>query len=800
MIRNYFQTAFRNLTKNLNYTLINLIGLVVGLACCFLIGLYVRFELSYESFHENKNQIYRFIPRSAKLGELSMQTYTPAGLAPFVKATFPEVEAFTRFVVFDYRPFFKNGNQALAPEAFALADSAFFKIFSFELTQGDPYSALSRPLTMVISESVARKFFPGQNPLGKVIDYNQGISLEITGVFKDIPENTHLKFSYLASFVSLPILMDKVYAYKNDALLDDFGASNYASYFLVRHGDIHDLQGRISKSLYEHTMKMFPTNNYSEDWLQPLPAVHFTKGIKGDPGGTGSLSYVYIFSAVAVFILLIACFNFVNLNTALALRRAKEVGLRKALGALKSQLVFQFIGETFLLVLIAIILAFQVVELALPAFNSLMGMEISLVIWSDSVFLTGVLITGLVTALLAGSYPAFYLSSFDASKVLKGNVSNSGRSGLRKALTIAQFGIATFMITCTILVYEQMRYMKHADVGFEKEHVISFPITPKLHAEFDTFKERLLQYNGIQAVSLCGGLPGQTLSHWRYKFPDGEHDETSINTVAMDYDYLDVVGVQLVAGRKLSREFSTDDSLAYLINETAAREFLLEKPVGTTFQVLDGQHPPGKIVGVVKDYHFRSLQHKIDPLVLRIEPGNSMFAAVKLSEGDIQDKVKFIHGVWKTFLPDYTFDYSFLDESYDRLYKAEEKTSVLMTVFSCLAVLIACLGLLGLTSFLTQQRRREISIRKVHGAGVNDVIALLSLNFLKLVGIGFCLMAPLAWYVGKKWLESFAYKTSISPWIFLFTAVLLFVLALITVSYQSYRASLSNPADVLKEH
>lgn len=800
MIRNYFKIAFRNLTSNFSYTLTNIIGLAIGMACCFLIGLYVRFELSYESFHAHKQALYRYIPRSTNQGELAMQTYTPAGMAPFFKAHFHEIAAFTRFSGFDDRPLFEYHDQALSPEPFAMADSAFFHMFSFKLTRGEPATALNRPFTIVISESVAERFFSNEDPIGYTIEYDNKISFEITGVFEDVPVNSHLRFSYVASFVSMPGIIEKIYGWKNPDLLNDFGAWNYAAYFLIPDADITALQDRLTVKLYEHQAKgeQMP-QEYATDWLQPLTQIHFTKGIKGDPGGTGSISHLYLFTSVAVFVLLIACFNFMNLSTALALRRAKEVGLRKVMGAMRMQLVTQFLGETFLLVLVAFIIAFQLVELTLPLFNSLMGTELTFSIWQDAWFFGAVLLAGLVTALLAGSYPAFYLSSFMPSRVLKGDKLRGGNAGLRKILTVAQFGIATFMIIGTITVFQQMQYMKNSNLGFDKEHVITFNTTVALHDKFDEFKNIVMQNSGVKGVSLCGGVPGQTLSHWSYRFPDGEHRDVSINTVAMDYDYLDVIGLQLVDGRKLSPEFSTDDSLAYLINETAAKSFLLEKPVGTRFQVLDGEHPPGRIVGVVKDYHFRSLQHHIDPLVLRIERGNAWRVAIKLTPGDLQEKISLIKDAWHRISPGYPFDYTFLDESYEKLYQAEAKTTALMTAFSVLAILVACLGLLGLTSFLTQQRRQEISIRKVHGAGIRDIVQLLSWDFVKLVLAGFVVTAPIAWFAADKWLMNFAFRIDVSVWTFLLAGVLITLFAIITVSYQSYKASLSNPAEVLKE-
>lgn len=801
MIRNYFKIAYRNLTKNLTYSLTNVVGLAIGMACCFLIGLYVRYELSYESFHERRHELYRYIPRSGNGGELAMQTYTPAGLGPYFAAQFPAVKAFTRLGDIDTRPVFKAGDKTLSPEPFIAADSAFFNIFSFRLLRGDARTALARPLTIVITKSMADRYFPGEDPIGKTLDYNT-LAFEITGVCADVPANSHISFSYVASFVSLPVIIDKLYGWKNDEMLSDFGAWNYNVYFHIPDADIAGLQYAMTQKLYErdHPGEKMPPDDNAVDWLQPLTDIHFSRGIKGDTGGTGDMGYIYIFSAVAIFVLLIACFNFMNLSTALALRRAKEVGLRKTMGAIRYQLVYQFLGEAFMLVAVAFIIAFQLLELSLPAFNNVMGMKLSFNWLDDKLFLGGVALTGLLTAILAGSYPAFYLSSFEPAAVLKGDRLPGGKQGMRKILTVMQFGIATFMLVGTIVVYQQMRFMKQAHLGFDKEQVVSFYATTEVHKQYDAFKQRLLTNTGVRAVTMSNGVPGQTVGHWRYSLPGRENSQISINTVSMsDYDYFDVIGLELAAGRKLSREHATDDSLAYLINETAARHLGLENPVGTPF-IVEGQGiGPGHIVGVVKDYHFRSLQHTVDPLVMRIDHSNGWLISVKLTPGNTQQKLDFIRTEWSRLAPERPFDYTFLDEAYNKLYRAEERTGSLMTSFSLLAILVACMGLLGLTSFLTQLRKREIGIRKVLGASIRNVITLLSWDFVKLVLTGFVLVIPLAWYAAHKWLENFAYKITVSPLVFVAAGFVIILFAIVTVSYQAYRASVVNPSDVLKE-
>lgn len=800
MIKNYFKIALRSFSRNINYALINVFGLAVGMTCCIVIALYVRFEMSYESFHAKGDEIYRYIPRSGNKGELAMQTYTPAGMAPRFQYDFKEIRNYSRFVVVAEESSFKHKENQLSSGQFCLADSAFFHMFSIPLLRGEANKVLNRPAVVVISRAVAENFFPGEDPIGKLIEFDNKMSFEISGVFEDIPANSHLQFSYLASFSSLPVMMEQLYQFKNDKMLEDIGSSNYSTYLHIPSGVTADLEKRMSEKLHEYrTNEPVKLDNIEVDWLQPLNDIHFTSGIKGDSGGTGSLVYVNVFSSVAILVLLIACFNFMNLGTALALSRAREVGLRKSIGASRRQLILQFIGESIIVIGFAFLIALQIVWLSLPLFNRLMGLSLKLDLMVDPSFTLVLLSIAFVTALVAGTYPAFYLSSFSPAKVLKGDRVVASKAGLRKTLTIVQFGVASFMIIATIVVFQQMSFMKNASVGFDREHVITFPASIEVHRNYDLFKERLLKHSGIKAVTICSAVPGSTLGHWSYRFPGQERENVNINTVATDHDYLNVIGLQLADGRNLSPEIVTDDSLAYLINETAARQFYLEKPVGTPFQVLDGAHPEGRIVGVVKDYHFRSLQHKVEPLVIRIDRNNAYVIAIKLHSNNHKETLDFIKKEWAQRSPQNAFKYSFLDDAYNRLYKSEERTGVLMTSFSCLAIFVACLGLTGLASFLTHQRRKEISIRKVHGASTWQVISLLSWDFIKLVLIGFVMMAPLAWYAVEQWLINFAYQIYVSPVIFLISGVVVSILALLTVGYHSYKASLSNPAQVLRE-
>ncbi|MEO1052160.1 MAG: ABC transporter permease [Bacteroidota bacterium] len=798
LLKNYLKIALRNLGKDFGYTAINISGLAIGLACCFVIAAFVQFELSYEGFHEKKDKIYRFIPRANVDGELRMQYWTPSGFAHFFLEKFEEVEKVSRFTEWDESPLLKYEDKVLKRSPLSLADSAFLTIFSFDMVKGNPETALKDVGSIIISESVANATFGDEDPIGKTIQYDNQFDFEVTGVFKDVPVNSHLQFDYLIPFHTLG-LYAQMFGRSPEEILENFDAWNYACYLYIPNTrNIEDLQHRMTMAIDEK-MERRPGPNAIDDWLQPLGEIHFTKGIKADVP-TGNLSYVYMFISIAVFILLIACFNFMNLATAKAVQRAKEVGMRKVLGAVRRQLIYQFLGETILLCIIATAMSFLLLELLLPLFNFIMGFELT--IWSGEnvVFILAMVGIGVFTGVLAGSYPAFYLSAFKPARVLKNESLRSNRSTLRRLLIVLQFGIATFLIVGTITVYRQMEFMKNSQLGFDKEHVIHFDPPTGIDSSYHVFKQNLLRYSDIKSVTISNGIPGQMNSHWNYEFPDLDGGKTAnINTLIMDFDYPEVLGLELIEGRLLSAEYRTDTAEAYLINEAAAKEYMLSNPVGTPFRVRDGRHELGQIVGVVKDFHYKSLHTEVEPLVLWYEPNSVWKGAIRFTPGNISKKLAIVESEWKKLAPDHPFEYEFLDSSFDELYKAEENTSILFTSFSILAIVVACLGLLGLTAYMTQQRRKEIGIRKVMGATVSNVIMLLSKDFTKLVIVAFIIFVPISWYLASQWLESFAYKINLGFETFAIAGFLLLAFSGLTVSYKSLKAAIVNPAETLRD-
>lgn len=796
MFKNYLRIAVRNLSRNLGYTSINVFGLAIGLACCLLVTLYIRFETSFENFHENKASLYRYISRSEKEGSVNMQTNLPSGFGPLIGSSVREVEMYSRVSEMDSRPLLVFNEKVLDAKSMAIVDPDFFRMFSFEIVRGDAKEILKRPLTIAIAQSVADKYFPEGDVIGKVIRYDNGYDFEISGVFKDVPANSHLQFTYVTTFESASKIVEDKYKWPAEKFLTNLDAWNYSTYFYIPAAThIGGVAKQIDQRFTEARGDKFNPNE-TGDWLQPLEEIHFTKGIRNDVAN-GDKNYIFIFSAVALLILVIACFNFMNLSTARAIKRSKEVGLRKVMGAFRHQLIRQFLGETLIMVSISLVLSIVLLELMVPMFNSLVGQHLVVEYFTRNSFVWVVILAGLVTGVLAGSYPAFYLSSFSPAKVLKGETSRGGNAGLRKVLTVMQFGVAIFLMIATFVVYSQMNYVRTTDLGFNQESIIYFAPPTELWNKKETFRKNLLTHSNIKTATFSNGTPGMSSSYWGYNLPDQNLKNQSMNTMIIDFDFVDTYGLEIVQGRNISAEFSTDSSDAYLVNETAVRELMLDNPIGAAIQATDG-HKPGKIVGVVKDFHYRSLHRKIEPLVLRHDQNNMWCMSIKFNEGALQANLTTVENEWKKISPEYPFTYEFVDDTLANQYKADQNTGILLTAFSILAILIACLGLLGLTAFMTEQRKKEIGVRKVLGASVSSVVMLLSKDFSKLVIIAFVVVVPIAWYAVNQWLNDFAYKVNVGPLIYLGAGVLILGIAFLSIAWQSVKAAIVNPSDTLR--
>ena len=789
MLRSYFITAIRNLVKHRFYTLINVLGLAIGMTCCLLIFLYVQHELSYDQFHEKKDRIYRVVTDIKTPTETLNIWSTSAPMVAYMKADFPEVENMVRFD--DAGLLIQRGEQTFQEDESMFADSTFFRVFDLSLLRGNPNTALVAPFSIVLTEDAAQRYFDDEDPLGQRLRMEGEHDLTVTGVMQNVPENSNFTFDVL---LSLSTRLEKLDPNRAEQW-DNFG---YQSYVL--------LSDQANVSNLESKLPAFLNNYVSEEdrdaytlFLEPLTDVYFSD--RGAPQ-TGSMTNIKIFSIIATFILLIAGINFTNLATARATERAKEVGIRKVVGAVRGQLVGQFLCESLLLSLLAFALALLAGELLLPAFNQLSGKTVATSILQHSYHLPLFLGVALVVGLLAGLYPALVLSGFKSVAILKGRF-NSSRRGvvLRQALVVAQFAISIMLIAGTAVVYTQLDYMRNQALGFKQDQmlVIDFRYDDAVQEKIETFKQQLGDNPNVRSVSASSSVPGEgnNGAFSEIENPTGDMQASNVNLFYVDHDFLEQYEMPLAAGRAFSRDFATDTA-ALIVNEALVRSYgyvLPEAIIGKQFSQWGVE---GEIVGVVKDYHFRSLQQVIEPMTIRLEPSRARFISLNLRGDDIPATVSALEQQWQTLAPQRPFNYFFLDQAFDEQYRAEVRFGQLFVYFAGLAVFIACLGLLGLISYTIVQRTQEIGIRKVLGASESSIVRLLSQNFLKLVLVAFAVAVPLAWYALDQWLADFAYRVAMPWWIFALAGLLATVIAMLTVSVQSVRAATANPVDSLR--
>ncbi len=804
MLKNYLTVAFRNLKRHKGYSFINILGLAIGLACCITIFLFVRDELRYDSFHAKADRIYRILNITSSDGRQRQMASTPPAYGPTLNRVFPEVEQAVR--IFDLRQqLVTYGDKKFFETDFLLADSTVFDVFTLPFALGNPREALNGPNALVISESIARKYFGNQNPLNRELTLSGSIKLRITGVMKDLPAHSHLKINALGSLSSL-----KLWGVE-PSRLEDWGWQMTYTYLLLPEGyGVSRLEAKLPAFLKQYAEPQLEGGRY-EARLQPLKEVHlYSAGLEFDIAQTGDIRYVYAFSAIALFALLIACFNFMNLSTARSAQRAKEVGLRKVIGAERSQLVGQFLGESVLLALISLVVALVLVAVTLPAFNEWSGKNLTIHFILQPVGIAALLGTALVVGLLAGSYPALFLSAVRPVKVLKGDLGLGGKGSysFRQVLVVMQFAVSTALIIATGVVFNQLRYIQQKNLGFAKEQLVFLPMrTDDMQKNYKAIEQELLRNPNITAVTASYGVPGGAFAGESIRLP-GRPDAYTINMFLVDHRYIPTMGMQLLAGRNFSPQFATDEQEAFILNETAVRELGWGKPdlalgkeifwdtwgTGGASDTLKR----GRVVGVVKDFHVKSFHQRIEPMVMHIYPGGFNEFIVRIRPANTSATLNFLREEWATLAPDWPFDYQFLDDQFAKLYASEQTFGRLFGVFTGLSIFVACLGLFGLASFTAQQRTKEIGVRKVLGASVGSIVALLSKDFLKLVGISFILAVPLAWYVMGQWLQQFVYRVNIGWWVFAGAGLLALLIALLTISFQSIKAALVNPVKSLR--
>lgn len=804
MFNNYMKIALRNIFKHKGYSLINIIGLAIGMACCLLILLYVNDELSYDRYHENADRIYRVIEevRLEGVGEESSSMPFPTG--DTLPMEYPDVvEASVRFFNFQLPSMsvqYGTSNEKLFNEPrFFFADSSVFQIFNFEMIEGDPNTALEEPNTTVITEAMVEKYFEDEDPIGKTLRWQNGVNLNVTGVLKNIPPNSHFQFDFLASFATLRRLY-------GGNLPQTWYWNPCWTYILLKEGASADALQAQFPALVQ---KYFPDSIKDKVVikLQPLKDIHLQSHLDYEINPNSDISYVYIFSAIAVFVLLIACINFMNLATARSANRGREVGMRKVLGAYRTQLIRQFLGESMILCVIAAILAVFIVEIVLPAFNAFSGKALSTDYFADGRLLAGLGLITLTVGILSGIYPAFFLSGFDPVKVMKGTLEKGGKSsGFRKVLVVIQFAISIVLIIGTIICFQQLNYLRTTGLGFNKDQVIMLPAYGTAPARwYERFRDRILQDPHIAKVAAVEDVLGAKYQTGSF-IPEGtsETNMQQIPLLVVTHDFIETFDMEMVSGRSFSKEFPTDITEGIIINESASKRFgwSPKEALGKRLRQQNGLML--RVVGVVKDFNYASLSQPITPFVLEMPRsagqmnGRVRYVAIKTSTADFQQTIGFLKSTWEEVVPNRSFDFFFLDDELDKQYNSEEQMGRVFGVFTILAIFIACLGLFALASFTTELRTREIGIRKVLGAQVSGIVMLLSKEFAKWVLIANVIAWPVAYYVMEKWLDSFAYRTFIGIQTFIVATVLAFVIAIITVSFQAIKAALDDPVKSLR--
>ena len=790
MFRNYLKIAWRNLIRNKVFSAINIVGMTLGICVCFFALLFVNFELSYDIYHEKADRIYRLVT-DVKTVTGTEYMSTTGGMAPAIQAAFPEVEASTRLFL-DYLILQKDQDNP-REEKIAYADSSLFSVFTVPLISGNPGTALNAPYTVVLSETAARHYFGTADPVGKTLTVNGKDLAHVTGVMKDMPYNSHVWVDVLMSM----------------ATLGSEWQNNWKRFFFYTYLLLPDncntaqLSTKITRLVKEHTDQR--KSQYALS-LEPLTQVYLHGKPRGSRSGSsvsGSLTNVYIFSLIAVFVLFIAGFNFINLTTAFAEKRVKEVGVRKVLGAERQQLIGQFLLDSVLLNLISFALAVASCILLLPLFNTLTGKTISPTIFAYSQYLGWLFILAITIGLISGLYPAFFLSGFQPIASLRGRFrAGLGGINLRQFLVVTQFSISVTLIIATIVVYAQLHHMQNYELGFRKDHklVVDFQFDDRISDHSDLIKQRLTHLPGIDGVSLSSCIPGRENHTYPTKLEASNHDLQEIESAAyfVDSDFLRQYQIDVIAGRGFSPQFASDSTEAMVINEAAVKSLGYANPgeaIGKRFEQLNRK---GLIVGVIRNFHFHSLQETIQPLTLRIAPGFFTFMTLTVSVQHTQKTIDNLKRAWGKMASGVPFLYFFADDTYDAQYSTEERFGTLFVCLAITAILISCLGLFGLSIFSTAQRTKEIGVRKVLGASVGSVVTLLAQDFLKLVLIAIVIASPVAWYAMDKWLQSFAYKIDITWWVFALAGLLAVGIALLTVSFQSVKAALTNPVKSLR--
>jgi putative ABC transport system permease protein len=796
MLKNLFKIALRNILRDKTYSAINILGLTIGITCSMFLLMYIKDELSFDRYHKNADNIYRVVSNIKETDNAFTWAVAQIPLADELRDNYPEVDNAVRFFNVG-RPLIKNGDKQFYEADFYLADSTVFDMFSYTFLHGDPGTALDAPFSIVITESIAKKYFGDLDVVGQSLQsQSSGETYKVTAVMEDVPLNSHFRFDALISRNS------------NPGYNGNWGSFGVYTYIQLPAGyDLSKMYKSFEKINKEKINPIFEQYGITVKYeLQKITDIHLHSKIQDEAEAGGDISYIYIFGVVAVFMILIACINYMNLATARSANRAKEVGIRKVMGSQRTQLVLQFVTESVVITLMSLVVSLVLIYVLLPQFNVLANKSLHFGYITQPDIMLGLLGVVVFSGVVGGSYPAFYLSGFNPVMVLKGKLSARGGSVvLRKSLVVLQFAISIFMLISTLIVFDQLTYLRDKDLGFDKQQVVRFDLSvPELSKQALVLTERMRQNPVVVRAGTAASSPGENIGKVIFKVEDNEGKmlERGIDFYFADYDFVSTLGMHIAEGRDFSRDIPSDTVAAALVNEAMVRRMGWTSPLGKKFIIPTGDNRTQTrlVVGVLKDYNQNSLYEQIEPLMVMLGIQNR-YLFVKTKAGDIHETLASLEKTWREVNPNSPFEYKFLDEDYNSQYKADEKRSQIFTAFSGLTIMIACLGLLGLAAFTTEQRYKEIGVRKVIGASVQGLIVLVAREFFLLVGIGMVLAFPLAWYFTDTWLQNFAYRIDLGgEWLtFVVSALLAFVITLVTVGYHVVRAASANPVKALRD-
>lgn len=810
MIYNYIKIAVRNLLRHKSFSFINLFGLSSGLACCLLIGLYIWNELSFDRYHEKADRIWR-ISRKFYNKDGSQQLHLGHLAPPFgplLKNDFPDMEEVTRLL--QTNTTVQLGEQFFSEDQMFYAEPNVFRVFDIPLRAGNPAAALNEPYSVMLNETTAKKYFGGADPMNRILRFSGRFDLKVTGVFQDFPYNSHFHPALLVSFSTL----NDTLVYGAERLRTNWGNNSFSTFTLLPENyPVKKLEAQFPAFLDKHMGTMATEENepLPSTWtslhFEPLTDIHLKSHLDSEIEENGDIRRVYIFSIIALFVLLIACINYMNLTTARSAVRAREIGVRKVVGAYQSNILMQFLSESVLLAFFAALLAFGMACLALPFVNELLGQELRVppgAFWVAPVLLLGLTA---ITGFLAGSYPAFYLSALKPLTVLKNDKPKSGGgAGLRKVLVVSQFAISVVLIIATVVVFRQLQYMQNQKLGLNKDHVVTAFCYNALAPRYESFRNEILHNPTVKNLTRSSRLPsGRLLDSFgsaqaQVETDTLEQSQVDLKFVTVDHRFAQTYELEIAAGRFYQQDFGSDRTESFIINEAAAKMIGWKTPGEAVEKRINYGNRDARIVGVLKDFNFESLHQEIQPMIFFIPRDSTFFnfLSFRLDGAHIEEGLAHLKTTWQKFLPEYPFEYRFLDEQYGQLYEAEQRQGRVFITFALLAILIACLGLFGLTAFVVQQRVKEIGIRKVLGASAPGLLLLLSKDFLKLVAIALLIASPVAWYFMQQWLEDFAYRIRIDAWVFLTAGLVAVLVAFLTVSFQSIKAALANPVNSLR--